>query len=146
MLVLSKAGYMSEIEIKISVSDFKADFTGKPDKHEMLIKGKAPMKIEGREWVRNWELVKPHCIKHFYFAVPVDLHAKIDPLLPDYAGLIVVDRWAKVVKKAPVLTMSRKATDKERCCLLRAMYHRGWTRFRENIKNGTQLLLTEDKE
>ena len=129
MVVLSRAGYISEIEIKISLSDFKADFTGKPEKHEMLVKGFAPNKWCGR-WVRDWDKAEAHAVKHFWYAIPGELQMKIEPLLPDYAGLIVVDKWATVVRKAPVLKQHRKATDAEHMAILRSMYYRGWEQFR----------------
>jgi hypothetical protein len=144
MLVLSRAGYLNEIEIKISVSDFKADFKAKADKHEMLLKGTAPKNYvdkngkspsdpgfvwKGSDIQRIWSKAKPHCVRHFWFAIPVSIKDKIEPLLPDYAGLIVVANYASIVKRAPILKMGRKATDNERIYLLRAMYHRGWKHF-----------------
>jgi len=153
MLVLSKAGYLDEIEIKVSVSDFRAEFKAKAHKHEMLIKGIAPIfwrdnqgrsyADEGFDWKSpqmyyRWEQAKPHAVRRFLFAIPEELESKLAPEIPHYAGLITVNRWAHVVKKAPVLKQSRRITEHERAMLLRAMYHRGWQRFRDNHRTQEQ--------
>lgn len=59
MLVLSKSGYLTEIEIKRSWSDFLADFK-KKHKHES----------EG-------------IIKNFYYAVPCSIHEKVVEYIKD---------------------------------------------------------------
>lgn len=79
----SNAGYCTEIEIKISRSDFFADFK-KKDKHEYI---QNPIKNR-----------KPH---YFYYACQENL---IDfSEIPTYAGLIYVTKngWSKTIKTAP---------------------------------------------
>lgn len=77
MLVLSKAGYLTEIEIKRSWSDFLADFK-KNHAHE----GKG-------------------IIKYFYYCVPKLLLEKVydmlDELKVDYTGLITYDEDLDIV-------------------------------------------------
>jgi len=62
LLVIKKSGYAVEIEIKMSVSDLKADFK-KVHKHE------------------NEKL------QALYYAVPNDLYEKCKDLFPKYAGI-----------------------------------------------------------
>lgn len=78
------SGYCQEVEIKLSRSDFKADF--KKPKHEAIKQGK----FKG---VAN----------RFYYAVPNGLIKENE--IPDYAGLIYVSEFGSlnVIKKAPLL-------------------------------------------
>jgi hypothetical protein len=84
-LAVSKSGYVWEIEIKISKSDFKNDFIkatpGGKNKHERLDSDSITF--------------KPN---RFCFAVPDGLVSKKD--VPDYAGLIYVPKNtdAKIIK------------------------------------------------
>ncbi|MDY4011348.1 MAG: MmcB family DNA repair protein [Fusobacterium gastrosuis] len=70
ILSVSKKLFLREIEIKVSVSDFKADFK---KKHQHLDEN----------------------IKHFYYAVPDYILDKIKPLVPENAGILV----AKIIEK-----------------------------------------------
>jgi hypothetical protein len=85
LLILSKAGYASEIEIKISRSDLLAD---KKKKHG-------------------------HCsnkIKFLWFAIPenIDIEFALHNI-PDRAGLIIVPEERKpIIKKNPVLNKLAK--------------------------------------
>lgn len=76
MLVLSKSGYLTEIEIKRSWADFLADFK-KRHTHE------------GRG-----------IIKYFYYCVPKCLlkqvYDKLDELKADYTGIITYDEDLKI--------------------------------------------------
>ncbi len=74
LLVISKSGYASEIEIKISVADFKKD----------LQKEKFTYPPRRDKWLNR--------IKQFYYAFPAELKDKILPLVPDFAGVITVRR------------------------------------------------------
>ena len=82
MLMVTKNYFLREIEIKISVSDFKADFKKKHNH-------------EGN-------------IKQFYYAVPYYILDKIKDLVPEQAGMLVAeyntelsDHWQlKIYKKA----------------------------------------------
>jgi hypothetical protein len=66
LLVVTKSGYATEVEIKISVSDMKADFAKRHHHYSSKI-------------------------KNLYFAVPKALAEKILPMLPGRAGLLTVD-------------------------------------------------------
>lgn len=87
ILFLTNSGYWYEIEVKISKSDFKADFKHKKSKHELVLLSKENTN-------------KPN---YFYYAVPKDLIPLED--IPEYAGLIYVDENGshEIIKKAPIL-------------------------------------------
>lgn len=136
-LIITKSGYTYEFEVKISRSDFKADFKHKKDKHTIL-----GSSITGEKYMPSfWEffeankkhyptvqLWKEHCRKegycktyftehyrrpnYFYYAVPQDL-VSVDEI-PPYAGLIYVTEYGslRTVKKAPLLH-KEKYTDEQ---------------------------------
>lgn len=85
---MSKSGYAIECEIKVSRSDFFADFKkthwNKKTKHEIL--------------ADKTQAFKPN---RFYFAVPKDLIKKEE--VPEYAGLIYIDSYSTIIKQAPFL-------------------------------------------
>ena len=96
-LAQTRAGYWYEVEIKISVADFKNDFT-KEAKHTTLrcywLKGK-----------------RPH---YFSYCVPKELVQKVLPLVPPYAGLLAVNEYGHLVYvKEPPRLHSEKYTDEE---------------------------------
>lgn len=87
LLFLSKSGIWTEIEIKVSRSDFLADLRNKTEKHDVLKDAKNRM--------------RPN---RFFYAVPEGLVQPEE--VPEYAGLIWVTEWFSVqtVKKiAPQL-------------------------------------------
>ena len=89
---VTKTGYSYEVEVKISRSDYFADF--KKPKHT-LIKSIFEKKHPGKAGYSN-------CPNRFYFACPAGL-IKPDEV-PKYAGLIYrEDVSCCVVKKAPLL-------------------------------------------
>lgn len=92
-LALTKAGYWYEIEVKISRSDFKADFK-KEKKHQTL-------KMENN-------LSRPN---YFNYIVPEDLIAVEE--VPNYAGLIYLSQngFLKTVKPAPMLHNTKLQLD-----------------------------------
>ena len=112
------SGYCYDIEIKVSKSDFKADF-GKVKKHEILSTGERILKG------KRYELA-PESVKHnfrpnrFYYCVPKGLINISE--VPAYAGLMYVDEYGytKIVKEAPFL--HREKLDVERV-LCEKFYH-----------------------
>lgn len=84
-LALTKSGYWYEVEVKISRSDFKADFK-KEKKHKHLnSKGEFS------------------CPNYYYYAVPEGL-ISVDEI-PDYAGLIYITKngYISIQKGAPTI-------------------------------------------
>lgn len=97
VLAITSSKLVTEVEVKVSLSDFKADFK-KTAKHYRLSKG-----IDDNYGA--------HIPNRFYFACPSEL-IHID-MIPPYAGLIYVkeDGSVEVIKKAPLLHKN-KASDK----------------------------------
>lgn len=134
LIMVSECGYATEFEAKISVADFRAD-AKKARKHRQLQTG------------RTQPLYGPSSeqpIKHFWYVVPDSLVAKVQPELPEYAGLLSVsektiehrfpfsDRVftetvirSRIERHAPALSC-RKVTDKETHALVRCMYYKAW--------------------
>lgn len=94
ILSVSTAGYVTEIEVKVSVEDFRREFSGdsatKAHKHRWLLarsqqeKGFARVTPTPRECVLE-------ALKEWWIAVPAELLPRLEMnLLPPYAGLIAV--------------------------------------------------------
>ena len=111
LLVLPSNKMLEEVEVKISLADFKADFINKKAKHVSLQKGRSPL-------------------SYFWFAVPTELVETVKPLIPDYAGLLSVHvnglYSVTVIKKAPLLRGSKKLNQNLEIKLLRLAYLRIW--------------------
>jgi hypothetical protein len=120
VLAVMKSLYMVEFEIKTSVSDFKADFKNKADKHNILetqCRNKSP--------------------NRFYYVIPDDISDKCD--VPKYAGKIVIKNqgWkASPVyeKKAPLLH-KRKISENGLIRLGRSLHYRAWSYLKERNEN-----------
>jgi len=121
---ITRAGYVHEYEIKLSKSDFKADFRNKKLKHEIIGTGsRAPSHWENE--IMNWpkqtgysQGVKAQFVdgrkpckrpNYFWYVCPQGLIDKDQ--IPEYAGLIYIDDWQKIIKKAPCL--HRKKVDEK---------------------------------
>ena len=116
LLALSDANYLTEIEIKISVADFRRD-AGK-SKHRQPF------------WPGRVDLVSA-----FYYAMPATMPSKIASDFPfERAGLITVNEYgiASVIQKAPARPC-RKLTDAERAQLGRLGTMRYWTRLSHKL-------------
>ena len=134
-LALTKSGYLYEGEVKISKSDFKADFK-KKEKHNILQESYA--KIEGVEGK-----LRPH---YFFYAVPEGLINEED--VPEYAGLVYMVNYFpywKWVKQAPLLHKD-KFTDIE-LNLQEKFYHnmvvwkdKALTGYKKELEDTKQLL------
>ena len=95
-LAKTTAGYWYEVEVKISLSDFKADFK-KENKHKLL---------REHGWVGKFAVPN-----YFSYCVPAHLVEKVEPLVPAYAGLISVSEhgfltWHKVPPKLHPVKLS----------------------------------------
>lgn len=92
-LSLTKSGYLYEGEVKISKSDFKADF--KKEKKHLLLE----TKYNGKSLSDN-----DLCPHYFFYAVPEGLIDVSE--VPEYAGLVYATTYypyVKWVKKPPLL-------------------------------------------
>lgn len=92
MLMVTKNYFLREIEIKVSVSDFKADFNKKHNH-------------EGN-------------IKQFYYAVPYYILDKIKDLVPEHAGILVAvyenEHWQLKRYKKAIDNKSATPIDEEK--------------------------------
>ena len=89
LLVITKANWAYEVEIKISISDARADQKKSRKKYEYR-----DGKFVGGDRTK-YEAGKPQSkhIKGFYYAFPECLYEKMLPILPAYAGIIAVKRY-----------------------------------------------------
>lgn len=106
LLIIKKSGYAEEIEIKMSKSDFKADFKKKHDH------------VDER-------------LQHLYYAMPINVYEQCKELIPDYAGIYVIRKnltgkaYASCVKNAPKKEC-RKLTESEQLKIARLGVMRIW--------------------
>lgn len=125
LLVFSPAGYATEIEIKTSMSDLKADFK-KRFQHDSSL------------------------IKYLYFAIPLDMAYKAEPLITEAhprAGIIIVEfrpglpppfdvggyyraTYHKRAKPRPAIAWS----EKQQMALLKNMHYKYWSLLNHRIK------------
>lgn len=112
MLIKTRSGYWYEVECKISFADFKNDFKNKRQKHELLKTGDEKHR-------------RPN---YFYYCVPWYLSGKVLPLLPDYAGLIVLTENGKLkeVKRAPMLHNNKYTNEELNLCDKFYYAYRNW--------------------
>ena len=116
-LLKTKSGYWYEAEIKISLSDFKADFK-KKEKHQILENGFKiwkswkynPLTKEKIEYNKEVKTKRPN---YFTYAVPWYLEEQVKPLLPKYAGLLVLDENGYILRESvkPPKLHSEKYSD-----------------------------------
>ena len=118
VLSISKADYIYEYEVKISISDFKADF--KKEKHKLItekIFNETVTLI--KEGNRTFESPNPYYVpNYFYFVVPENLISVEE--IPDYAGLIYMKENGKfeTIKKALILHKTKASNE-----LIRSIAH-----------------------
>lgn len=92
---VSRARHMTEIEVKRTLSDFKANGSKRC--------------VETRDhYLHHWP-------RQFYFAVPEDIVSTVMPILPEWAGLLCVCKTTAVVviKKAPLNNKARRLSLRE---------------------------------
>lgn len=120
MLIKTRSGYWYEVECKISLADFKNDFTHKRQKHELLKMGDEK---HGRP-------------NYFYYCVPWYLSEKVLPLLPDYAGLIVLTENGRLneVKRSPCLHKQKYTNEELKLCDKFYYAYRNWKEALEKLQ------------
>lgn len=128
LLLIHESGWTWEVEIKISVADFRREFTKKATKHRRIQEGTWSEKGYGGSIRRE------SIIRKFFFAMPVDVYAKVKDQIPDYAGVILLvdarrDGWRRlepwIEKKAKDLP-ARRATAQDRAKMMESVYFRYW--------------------
>lgn len=120
MLIKTRSGYWYEVECKISLADFKNDFTHKRQKHELLKMGDEKHR-------------RPN---YFYYCVPWYLSEKVLPLLPDYAGLIVLTENGRLneVKRSPCLHKQKYTNEELKLCDKFYYAYRNWKEALEKLQ------------
>lgn len=134
LLLLFPSGWVWEVEIKVSVADFRREFRTKAAKHKSLELG---------TWEQDIGRNRPYLVKRrnkhvqrFYFAMPKAVYDKVEAEIPAYAGVIVVDpafvdAWGrlrgKMVRKGKALPGAEKTGDAFRIELLRLAHARLWS-------------------
>ena len=108
VLGVTKDRYLLEIEIKRTVSDFKAN-----GKKSHLLSRYRPdeFRLQAEQMMPKWP-------KQFWFLVPPEIVDKVSPLVPDFAGLMrgpdKNESWqVRVVKPAPTNHASLRLTVRE---------------------------------
>lgn len=120
VLVITKSGYLYEVEIKISGSDLKKD-AQKPHAHKSKI------------------------IKHLFFAIPFYLEPLIE-FIPSRAGVLSFSKQCRLPKllRSPDTTSTYKVSKTELLQLYRLAALRVWplkeenTRLREQLQKDTR--------
>jgi hypothetical protein len=123
VLGVTKGRYLTEIEVKRSLSDFRADF-------------KKTHRVN-----RSHHL--PSHPRQFYYLVPPELVERVKPLLPDWAGLMTTEGYhqVKVLVVAPVNKESKQLGPVACARLSRMMtshmmgYANSCNTWREQIRN-----------
>lgn len=104
VLGVTPGRYLTEIEVKRSVSDFRADFK-KPHRFK-----------QGVEQLKT---------RQFYYMVAPSIVSKVEPEIPEWAGLMTIDEKYQskqiLIKKAPVNKNAIKLNLKQCVRLARAM-------------------------
>ena len=95
---VTKAGYFYEYEIKVSVSDFRADRR----KHDYDWKANASVPKHLRLATRDEKGPS-----RFFFVMPAEVAEKVRAEIPDWAGLIEFGRYLRCTKQAPILHKAR---------------------------------------
>ena len=131
MLIKTRSGYWYEVECKISFADFKNDFTHKRQKHELLKNGDEKHR-------------RPN---YFYYCVPWYLSEKVLPLLPDYAGLIVLTENGRLneVKRSPCLHKQKYTNEELKLCDKFYYAYRNWKLAMERHQSSVDIKRLKDE-
>ena len=124
---LSKSGFWMEYEIKLTIEDFRKDFSKKQDVISLTRGGpwRTPIVERKHDLLAAKDARGP---SRFWFVVPFELAGKID--IPPYAGLLAAHAGGRsvssltIVVQAPLLHRIKWVGNKE--TLLSAFYWRFW--------------------
>ena len=108
LMIVKSSNYAYEIEIKISISDLRADKRKKDFAHHS------------------------DRIKQLYFAIPLVLLEKAKNLIPERAGIYTIDEYerVKLYRKPQINKNARKLNDKELIKLGKLSNMRMWNALR----------------
>lgn len=143
---VTRAGYATEYEIKLSAADFRADakkarafwepqtgnlmgaWTGNKTKHTAITESE-------------------HAPSRFYYVMPREIADELQAEIPKWAGLVTVKEWhGRLVVagrlKAPTLN-HRKVTRREIALCQRRMWYRYWDALRDIDRMRDDLIRTQ---
>lgn len=130
ILGLRRSGYVDEVEIKLTRSDFLADF-----KKKVKVKDGKIEIVPGHFHTNFVDTPKHDAVKqglahcnYFSFLMPESLADKCE--IPEYAGLYIYkerSNWIVEVKKAPLLH-KRKISEQLKYEIGRKMAYRYWNK------------------
>jgi len=127
ILGVTNSRYLLEIEIKRSMSDFRAN----RQKSHIIWRDK--LESPDCPAVVGFEMEREKALKWFpkfyWFLVPQDIAMKVQMALPTWAGLISSEDgiWTKVIVEAPVNKFAAKLHPKEALMLGRLMSNQIWS-------------------
>src|SRR5699024_7195503 len=87
ILSVTKSGYATGVEIKVSKSDLKRDLK---KRHWELYNNS---RLENVEMYRKLYFGK---LKYFYYAVPPELIEDAENQIPDWCGILTTGKWRKI--------------------------------------------------
>jgi len=108
VISISKSDYIYEYEVKISRSDFKADF--KKPKHTLITE---------KKFIKEFKSETLYLVpNYFYFVVPENLVSVEE--VPEYAGLMYANERGgyDIIKKAPIIHKTKASNE-----FIRALSH-----------------------
>ena len=131
VLALKPSGNLIEYEIKISVSDFRADFK----------KRKKPRRyINEKGFTRHEFLQSGKGANKFYYVMPSEIYEKVSGEVPDWAGVITAGTGVDLhgeylgltIKRMPKNLHSRKFYSDTKEKIMKAMYWKAWNKLEAN--------------
>lgn len=122
LLIITKAGRINEVEIKVSVADFRAD--AKKDK---WLKASINQRFN-------------EIINCFYYAMPLEIYDKVKNEIPAFAGVITYNqrnKTASIIKKAKINRSAKYVSSDDKLKLARLLNFRYWNivNKKQRIKN-----------
>lgn len=126
LVVITKAGYLIEVEIKVSQADWKAD----AEKNKWQRGGEY---VQGVWTPASADSVVRPTVSRFFYAVPEELAGRPPENLIAGAGILAVGRFVNVVRPA-TRTKASKLELSKISEMLTCFYFRWWRREFKQIK------------
>ena len=125
IFVLKSNNYATEVEIKISLSDLKADFH------------------KGHDHKSNY-------IREFYYAFPIKFYEAFEPLIPKHAGIITCEVsdeivYSRIRRNATVNPLAKKLGIEDRLKIQRLGCMRIWSAKKREIKYKNEIKELKEK-
>lgn len=126
LVLVTKAGYLTEVEIKVSKSDFESDHLK-----------------------RKWNHIgdKKNLVKNFYYAMPEDIWNRCDQskARPEAGVILVRDvNRSPVVVREPKPFQAEKLSDRQIRNLLRLCCLKFWSRFCSTYESKSERLVRHE--